>query len=170
MIFGRVPVLRDENCHGLGKREREKGKESRENKERGERGYCFIDGEMSQPRLGWVMCRMNDTFKALDRTHNRRDIRERKRSRSRARCIWRLLDDPEAESFEGGQTEQNEHSGRAPAELTSRRREQALSLSERQPEQQPQPATAQRNRRPEPAKKTNSTASLCPPLPCECEC
>jgi hypothetical protein len=30
VIFGRVPVLRDENCHGLGKRE--KGKEKKERK------------------------------------------------------------------------------------------------------------------------------------------
>ncbi len=36
MIFGRVPVLRDENCHGLGKREgRGKRREKRKKEEKG---------------------------------------------------------------------------------------------------------------------------------------
>jgi hypothetical protein len=45
VIFVEVPVLRDENCHGLGKRG--KGKEKRGKKERRERQKrCFVDGEM----------------------------------------------------------------------------------------------------------------------------
>lgn len=48
MIFGRVPVLRDENCHGLGKRE--KGKEKKERK-KGEAEQMFCHGEMGPPRM-----------------------------------------------------------------------------------------------------------------------
>jgi hypothetical protein len=55
VIFGRVPVLGDENCHGLGKRG--KGKEKREKKERREReNRCFVDGEMRPPRMLFNEC------------------------------------------------------------------------------------------------------------------
>jgi hypothetical protein len=45
VIFVEVPVLSDENCHGLGKREGKK--EKRGKKERRERQKrCFVDGEI----------------------------------------------------------------------------------------------------------------------------
>jgi len=53
VIFVEVPVLSDENCHGLGKRG--KGKEKRGKRERREmQKRCFVDGEMHP--LGCVMC------------------------------------------------------------------------------------------------------------------
>jgi hypothetical protein len=56
VIFVEVPVLSDENCHGLGKREgRGKRREEREReREEKRQNRCFVDGEMH--RLGCVMC------------------------------------------------------------------------------------------------------------------
>jgi len=54
VIFVEVPVLRDENCHGLGKGEgRGKRREEREREEKG-RTECFVNGEIDP--LGCVMC------------------------------------------------------------------------------------------------------------------
>jgi hypothetical protein len=53
VIFVEVPVLSDENCHGLGKREgRGKRREERERDEK-RQNRCFVDGEMHP--LGCVM-------------------------------------------------------------------------------------------------------------------
>jgi hypothetical protein len=48
VVFGGVPVLGDENCHGLGKKEREEGRKER--KRWGQR-YYFVEGRMPRPRL-----------------------------------------------------------------------------------------------------------------------
>jgi len=41
VIFGRVPVLRNENCHGLGKREKKERRKEKRGKEMGGRGLDY---------------------------------------------------------------------------------------------------------------------------------
>lgn len=61
MIFGRVGVLRDENRHRPGKRE--KGKEKKARSER--QNTCFVTKKMRPSRLCDVN-KCHSTFKALD--------------------------------------------------------------------------------------------------------